>query len=310
MEKIIAFFMSIISLICSLFGISFGNTENQTEKTENGIVFVQNYRYGEAEREIMDYAYPEGATGNVDVIIDVHGGAWIAGSKDSETSNVKACAQYGYIGVAINYTYISETSHCDTILDEITMALKAIKSIAADKGITVNKYIIEGMSAGGHLSALYAYSRGAESGITPAAVYDMCGPTALEYLPSMQSFLTGNTLGSTDYICKLISYLCGVTVTVDNLNTAEVKEALQKVSATHYVDTAVPTILEHGMVDTIVPYQNSVILSGLLTEKGIRNDLVTLPNSNHDLGNDPEEAQRAGDLLIQYAADYLSAYKG
>lgn len=312
MEKIIAFIMSIITFICGLFGIEFGKeTVKQTETVENGVVFVQNYRYGDAERELMDYAYPEKATGNVDVIIDIHGGGWVAGSKDTEITVVKRAAELGYIGMAINYTYASETTHCDTILNEITMALKAIKKEAAAKGITVNKYLIRGASAGGHLAALYAYSRGGESGIEAAAVFDKCGPTALEYTSVSEKMLfVENSIGDEETLCRIMSYLIGVTVNENTINNADVKEALQKYSATHYADAAVPTILEHGMKDSLVPYENSVILSELLTAKGIKNDLVLLPNSEHGLESDPEQAQIAADLYLQYAAEYLSAYKG
>lgn len=311
MAKIIAFFMAIITFFANLFGINIGggNTNNPTVTNKDGITFVQNIRYGEREREVLDLAYPQNASGNVDLILDVHGGAWIAGSKDNETNFVKAFAQNGYVGAAISYTYISENTHCDLILDEITAALKTIVANCADAGITINKYIIMGASAGGHLATLYAYSRGSEAGIAPAAVFDLCGPVALEYLSVMPEMVTSGSLGSTEQACTLISNLCGVKVTLDNLGTPEVKAALQAVSATHFIDNAVPTVIMHGLKDNIVPYANAVILDEKLTEAGVRHDLIPFPNSGHGLSDDPDCTSASYALWIQYAADYLTKAK-
>jgi len=306
--------MSIIALFTSIFGINTngGENNNNDAPTEPVIVaepFVSDFAYGSAERETMDIAFPEGAKGDVDLIIFIHGGAWTSGSKDEYTDQIKTIADNGYIGVAMNYSYISKDIHCDTILNEITMALKAVRSKAAERGINVSRYIIAGYSAGGQLAPLYAYSRGSESGLSPAAVVDLAGPTALEYVTYLKELTTVINIGDTDYVCELLSYLCGVTITLNNLNNAEVKAALQSVSATHYTDTAVSTIIAHGEKDNTSPIASSVLLSAQLKSKGVRCDFVRFPNSGHGLDSDPSSYAETEALLAQYASDYLSSYK-
>ena len=301
MEKIIAFFMTIITFICSIFGISIG-----TKDVPEGVTTAQNVAYGELAREKLDIAYPASSGGTVSVVLSIHGGAWIEGDKCYYDNDTLSFAEMGYIGAQMNYTFISNTTHCDLILDEITLALQKIKSEAAAKGFTVDKYVVRGISAGGHLATLYAYSRGAESGISPAFVENKCGPNALEYISMLSTLLSTSTLGSTEYIASLISNLCGVTVTTDNLEDPTVKAALEAVSATHFIDTAVPTITCHGLIDTIVPYVNATILQGLLNNKGIENKLYTFTSSGHALSSDPDIAAEETETLHAWMAQYLT----
>ena len=299
--------MSVITIILGWFGIT--PTWNEEQTTENGIIEYTNVKYGERERELVDIYIPEGVSGTVSVILSIHGGAWVTGDKSSYTEESKYAAEIGYIGATLNYTYISETTHCDLILDEITMALKKVCEKAAEKGITVDKYFIRGASAGGHLATLYAYSRGGESGVQPAFVHNMCGPNALEYLDALLPMLTSNTLGTADYLCQLIGNLAGVTITADTANTPEVAAALQQVSATHFVSTAVPTITSHGTLDTIVPYLNATILDGLLEQQGVEHVLYTYTTSGHGLENNSELDKEVNAKALEWCGIYLSCGK-
>ena len=305
LEKIVAFFMAIVAFFCNLLGIN--QSKIDTEETEYYDAVVD-MAYGTGEREKMDIAYPKNASGKVDVVLNLHGGAWVAGDKSTYNNETLYTAKLGYIGVQMNYSYISDTVHCDTLLDEITMALKAVKADAANRGITIEHYAIRGQSAGAHLATLYAYSRGNESGIEPAFVINQCGPNALEYISMLSTIFSAGTLGTTEYISSLFTNLCGVTVTTDNLETAEVKAALEQVSATHFVSTAVPTITCHGTLDTIVPYVNATILDGLLASNGVEHYLFTYPTSGHTLQGNSDLDEQACQMALDWCAKYLNKY--
>ena len=172
-EKIVAFFMSIIAFFAGLFGIAMGQQNNSE-------YVYKNYAYGSHERQVMDLYLPEENDGEVGLVLLIHGGGWIAGDKDGYEAALKTCCNdLGFAAAAINYRYISEKIDMYDIIDDIDASLAKIKETAASKGITINKVLLTGSSAGAHLSMLYAYSQKDTAPITPVAVVSNCGPTDL-----------------------------------------------------------------------------------------------------------------------------------
>lgn len=294
-EKIVAFFMSIIAFFASLFGAS-------VPGAGKNIVF--NEKYGEAQRNVVDIAFPEKTDGDAGVVLMIHGGAWIAGDKSAYTDSIKYGAQLGYVSAAMNYRYISKKTDINDIMDDITACLSKIKAEAQERGISVSKVLLTGSSAGAHLSLLYAYSRKTEAPIAPAAVVSYCGPTDLadwDY-----NHVYNSPMGDSQFVYNLISYACGTQVTENNYKSEAVQAAVKKVSPLYYVDeNTVPTVVCHGDKDTVVPFEDSVKLDKALTENGVAHDYIVYKNSDHDLSGDAEAAKIGGDLLLEYAARYL-----
>ena len=139
-----------------------------------------NVSYGTHERNYLDLVIPKGDNVPSGMILYVHGGGWHGGDKEIYTDTLKSNAKRGYISAAINYRYADgKRATCEEILDDIDSALKTVKSICAEKGITVDKVMLTGGSAGGHLSLMYAYARVETAPITPVAVVSYSGPTDL-----------------------------------------------------------------------------------------------------------------------------------
>lgn len=294
-QRITAFFMSILTFFAGLFGINI-----QPEPVE--------YKYGPHERHVVDIALPRNAEGSArGLILYIHGGAWIGGDKSGYSNEIKKAATKGYVAAAMNYRYISDTVHSDDIMDDITAALAKIKEVAAEQGITVNKALLTGASAGAHLSLLYAYSRSDAAPVTPAAVVSFCGPTEL----SSKGYIDGNLIGEPSVMLDLLSKLCGVKLTIDEFraetgNYSAWAEAIAHVSPASYVTSStVPTVIAHGEKDSVVPFDNAVRLDALLTEAGVKHDFIRFPNSDHPLDKDPDCMQRSLELLDEYAAEYL-----
>lgn len=306
-ERIVAFFMSIIAFFASLFGIDMNESsppEYNTSETQFSYVY-ENLAYGsDAERQIMDLYVPKNVT-NAGLILMIHGGAWIEGDKNSYAAAAKdSCETYGQFGLAsatINYRYLSESISMSDILDDIDAALAKIKETAASKGVTVDKVLLSGNSAGGHLSMLYAYSRKDTAPITPAAVVNFCGPTDL----LDDSFYLNSELGI-DMIEKLVSWSIGKQVTYET--KGNFLQEIKAVSPLYYVnENTVPTVINHGKLDTIVPYSNAVALDAKLTEYGVTHVFNTYPNSGHGLDNegDKEINDYAYQLLLEYVQAYI-----
>ena len=292
LEKIIAFFMSIISFFLGLFGISLNSNSYE----------YYDLAYGTHERQVLDLNIPKENDGEIGLVLFIHGGAWIAGDKDSYKNGVKsASSTYGFASASINYRYISDDVDFNDILDDIDAALACIKAKGAENGVNINKVLLTGDSAGGHLSLLYAYSRAETAPITPAAVVSNSGPTDL----FDENFYINNALGSADVIADLFSDGCGQTFTYAEKESA--KDALMKASPVYYVnEKTVPTVINHGMKDSIVPFSNAQSLDAKLTEYGVTHYFNAYPNSDHDLGADKENKDIASDLLVEYCQTYLN----
>lgn len=296
-ERIVAFFMSIIAFFASLFGGAQINNCN----------FYKDLAYGTDERQIMDLCLPKDNDGEVGLVLFIHGGAWIAGNKDGYEDNIKStCNDFGYAAAAINYRYLSENVSLKDITNDIDAALTKIKQVGAENGISINKVLLTGASAGGHLSMLYAYSKKETAPITPVAVVNYCGPTDLSddnfYYNSDLGM--NSELGTFEVIDQLFSYACGQSFTHET--KAEARQALLKVSPIYYVDeNTVPTVINHGKKDTIVPFSNASALAAKFEEYGVTYDFNIYPNSGHGLSDDKANEKTADKLMLQYAETYL-----
>lgn len=295
-EKIVAFFMSIIAFLASLFGIG-------GDKNAKSYHFM-NESYGSNERQTMNLYVPKKTDdGTCGLILYIHGGAWIAGNKedyfDKKTFNYIS-DDLGMAAATISYRYISETTDLNDIMDDIDLALKAIKTKGEEKGININRVMLTGTSAGAHLSMLYAYSRKDSAPITPSCVVSYCGPTNL----ADENFYYNNDMGNTDFMCQLMSCACGYQFT--EVGDENALPYLEKVSPLTYVDAnTVPTAFAHGLKDTTVPYSNATALEAALKANGVTYDFVTYPNSSHSLTDDPDCTKMMNDLMYNYAMAYV-----
>ncbi|HSN12002.1 MAG TPA: prolyl oligopeptidase family serine peptidase, partial [Propionibacteriaceae bacterium] len=64
--------------------------------------------------------------------------------------------------------------------------------------------------------------------------------------------------------------------------------------------------LAHGAMDSVVPYSNAVHMATQLALAGATYDLLTYPNSDHNLADDPDVSNRFLTLVLAYATHYLT----
>ncbi|OZG69492.1 alpha/beta hydrolase [Bifidobacterium eulemuris] len=99
------------------------------------------------------YGDTQGAAGPVLVVI--HGGGWVAGSKATNESQAKYFASRGFRVVNINYRLQPETDFAGQLAD-IFAALDWVAAHARDYGFDMDRLFVTGDSAGGHLTLLTA----------------------------------------------------------------------------------------------------------------------------------------------------------
>lgn len=279
-----------------------GTTTPPTPSTTlptGGTYAYNNVSYGSAGvRNVLDLRLPK-KTGNVGLILFIHGGTWIFGSKEdiATTSDLEYYAGIGYAAAAMNYRYASASVHCEDIMSDITAALTKIKALAAENGITLKKAAFVGYSAGGHLATYYAYTKASSSPVTPAMVWDRSGPVDLTI---------DDWLKVSDDIPTVFTLLSGYKITVSNFDSNIAQLALAQLSPAYNVSSStVPTLISHGMKDSIVPYKNAVNLDIALSAKGVKHDLVSYPNSDHGLESDPDCEAKSKALFLSYLNSYV-----
>ncbi len=288
MDKIIAFFMSIWVFILSLFGINTSTSDVEA---------LKDVAYGDHSLQTVDIYIPDDVSDSAALILFIHGGAWVSGSKDYNASSMSNIADnYGYVTASMDYRLFGNgAASFDDMLTDITMCLEKIKSTCAEKGINLTGCALQGQSAGSHLSMLYAYSKASESAVPIKFVVNQCGPTDLtneKYTESDAAYIVAGILGlSTDVLTK------------ENIELA--RPYLESISPITYASTAVPTIIGHGTADTVVPYENAVDLADALSSAGIRNDFVTYNGSGHDLSGDSDATAKFNSLYESYAKEYF-----
>lgn len=294
-DKIIAFFVAIINFFLGLFGLG------QIGGQEFDCQTFLDMSYGTHERQVVDLCIPDDASGDLGLVLFIHGGAWIAGDKESYWGGMNyGASELGIATASLNYRYISEEVDLLDVLDDIDAALAQIKEKGAEAGVNINKVLLTGDSAGGHLSLLYAYARKNTAPVTPVAVISNSGPTDLYD----DNFYHNNALGDEAAICDLMSKACGQRFTYAAKD--EARNALYSVSPVAYVSAdCVPTVINHGNADTIVPFSNAQTLDALLTQYGVEHVLNVYEGADHDLGKDDAAKDRADELLFGYIDRFL-----
>ncbi|MEH6589435.1 MAG: alpha/beta hydrolase [Halioglobus sp.] len=124
----------------------------------DGVRRHSNISYGEAgKRNLLDIYQPVNPRpGGCPVLLQVHGGAWIIGSKEEQAKPLMYhMAQRGWICVAINYRLSPKETFPAHIID-VKKAIAWVKENIAEYGGDPSYIAITGGSAGGHLSSLAA----------------------------------------------------------------------------------------------------------------------------------------------------------
>ena len=76
---------------------------NEGLKTPRGIQRIDDLRYGEDERNVLDVYRPKDAHGRLPVIVSIHGGGWVYGNKEIMQFYCMSLAEKGFAVVNFNY---------------------------------------------------------------------------------------------------------------------------------------------------------------------------------------------------------------
>ncbi|MBR5409061.1 MAG: alpha/beta hydrolase [Clostridia bacterium] len=273
------------------------------ETQKDILLFDRYYTENETVRQTYDLAVPAGAKGKTGLVLCVHGGGWIEGDKAPyRPAIVEACEKYNLAAAALNYRYVSKDVGFDEQLDDISAALAAIKKTGQAVDVDFDRVLLTGISAGGHLSLLYAYTRKQSAPVRPVCVTELCGPADLadgfyvDETPDLPRIVDGG------YFRMVLGFGVKQTIAPDGLEDA--RAALAKYSPVNYVTGAVPTFFGHGDRDAVVPFRGAKALEASLEAAGAEHEFVPFPGAGHECDH-PAAMKRMMELFFRAAETYL-----
>jgi acetyl esterase/lipase len=214
------------------------------------------------------------------VIVWIHGGAWLGGSKDNGAQRIGSFVSTGqFAGVAVGYRLSHEAKWPAQILD-CKAAIRWIRGNAKKYHLDATNIAVYGTSAGGHLSAMLGVSGdnpqlegklGKYTHYTSrvSCVVDFFGPTALLMMDDHPGTITHNAPDSPE------SRLIGKPI----------QQALplsrQASPVAHVSQDDAPHLIVHGTRDQLVPFHQSTLFHAALKQAGVPSTLITVREGQH-----------------------------
>lgn len=117
-----------------------------------GVVAIRDERYGATAESLLDVYRPAGADGALPTVVWVHGGGWVAGSKEELAGYLALVASHGYTVVAPRYGLAPEHRH-PAPARQTMEALGHLQSNAERLGVDPARFVLAGDSAGAQIAA-------------------------------------------------------------------------------------------------------------------------------------------------------------
>ncbi len=213
--------------------------------------------------------------GKAPVLLQVHGGAWVMGSKQGQAYPLMAhMAEQGWVCVAVNYRLSPRSSWPDHIVD-VKRAIGWIKEHIAEHGGDPGFVAVTGGSAGGHLSSLAGLTAN-DPAFQPG--FEEVDTTLQAAVPfyGVYDFTNRDENGRADMLEFLESQVMKSTL-------ADNRELWEQASPMHRVHAdAPPFFFVHGDNDVLAPVEPARTIAELLRKES-NNPVVyaELPRAQH-----------------------------
>lgn len=116
---------------------------------------VENLSYSDSSNSLLDIYHPKEAAASMPVILWIHGGGYVGGSKDSRQDYAMALADAGYVVANIDYALAPEALYPGPVL-QANQALAYMELHAAEYGGDMERVFVGGDSAGAQIASQVA----------------------------------------------------------------------------------------------------------------------------------------------------------
>lgn len=260
------------------------NRPPEGTRTERDLVYG---RAGRDELKLNLYLPPGDAP--KPLIIWIHGGAWMMGSKDGP-SPAQQFVGSGYAVAHVGYR-LSQLAKWPAQMHDCKAAVRWLRANAEKYHLDPKRFAVWGSSAGGHLVAVLGTSGGVaelesssndlKTSSSVQAVVDWFGPTDFLQMNKFPSKIAHDEARSPE------SQLIGGPI-------QEKKDATATANPITYIgrsEAPPPFLIMHGTRDDLVPFNQSELLSDAL--KAAKADVTFHPvnGAGHGFGGEQNIAQ-------------------
>ncbi len=238
----------------------------------------------------LDLYVPKGGT-RFPLIIWVHGGGFMKGSKNQALPVEAGYLKDGYAVASVDYRF-SQDAPFPAQIEDCKAAVRWLRAHADEYHLDPKHFAAWGSSAGGHLVAMLgtagkvkAFDVGDNLKFSSRvqAVVDYFGLTDLAVLPEHSQAADSPE-----------SRLIGGAIR-DN------PEKARRASPLTYVSKdAPPFLIVHGSADPVVPHRQNELLEAALKKAGVPATLYTVQGGGHGGFKDPKVPELTREFLAKY----------
>lgn len=265
-----------------LFVTFFANAQQETNRVfklfPQGTILHGNVPFNNdtLKKHLLDIYLPANTQGKIPFVVLIHGGGWLGNDKTADIgymgNTVSALINAGIAIASIDYRWATQAQFPAQIQD-CNQALTFLCKNAEKYRLDVSRIALMGFSAGGHLASLQGLANNNNVAdffmnhktqkFAIKAVVDYYGPSELTSLASSEDpkapegLLIGDSPVSRPDLAAIAS-----PVTYIDKNDP-------------------PFLIFHGEKDNIVTNRQSKLLSGWLTVKGVKNELIIVEDAPH-----------------------------
>lgn len=263
----------ILTGACLLFHLSILFAQRSNDYAP--VVFPDNYKaqldviYAETDnwKGRLDVYFPMEASKKVPLLINIHGGGWNHGNKESQT-RFSSFFKNGFAVANVEYRLVQQAT-APAAIQDVRCALAYLYEKANIYNIDTDRIILMGASAGGHLALMAGLD------VHNFNFEDQCN------IPDgVKIFALINKYGISDLSAQNVKNSKSVKNWLGT-KSGDIKFT-QAVSPLFQINkNSPPVFIVHGDADPIIPYQQSVIFYDELLKNGIKTKFITVKNGQH-----------------------------
>ncbi len=256
-----------------LLGSSMGAAASAAQHAAGSVVKDVTYCHDGNAALLLDLYYPTTVHyARAPVVIWIHGGTWMAGSRSSAAGDTQVAQlrANGFAVAAMDYT-LAPANRFPSQIQDLTCGVRYLRYHHRPLGLDPSRFGALGVSAGGHLAAMLGVDDGSSYFVSGGFSGVSSGVQAVAALWGVHD-LTLKDLASYDE--KVLPDIFGAFWRWKNASPRY-----------HVRPGLAPFLLVHGDRDTDVPMIQSKVMYRSLRVAGVPAQLVIVHNAGHGLAS-------------------------
>ena len=239
------------------------------------------YNVASGEELKLDVTRPWSATAPVPVVMWIHGGGWVSGTKEAAALWAMPFLEMGMAVVNVEYR-LAKVAQAPAAIEDCRCALRWIVRNAERLKFDTSRIVIAGASAGGHLALMTGMVNVGAGFDRGCPVDEKIRWTGYDKSEAKVAAII-NWFGITDVNDMLEDGANPRGYAIEWIgNRNDIARVAFKSSPLTYVRAGLPPILTiHGDDDKLVPVEHGRRLHAALQKAGATSELLILPGAGH-----------------------------